>query len=438
MTDQSIKGLSPIEQSNRIHSLDVIRGIALLGILFINIIVFGLPSPNGDLINSVGLTDWNLNFWMIGNIFFEGTFRGLFSMLFGVGFILLITRGISKGLGIQVADLYYRRILWLLLFGMVHIYIMLWEWDILFPYAVFGLMLFPVRNTKPKYLFIVGVFLLTVASVKSVSDYNKESKIKKEGLIVKQLKDTNESIVLTEEQVKALDSWEKINKERKTDKQIHENVDEHLQGYLSIVKHRIVRNIFMQTTLLYTHWIWDVLSFMLIGIAFFKWRIFQGEWSNKFYVFLMILGYAIGLSVNYYETMLQVNSNFDIVEISKANQTYHLGRLFTTFGHIGFFMLFIKSGFLRFLQKALAAVGKMALTNYLMQTVICNAIFLGFGFGMFGKLQRYELYYIVIAIWVIQLICSPIWLKYFKYGPAEWVWRSLSYMKKQPFRNSSG
>ena len=149
---------------------------------------------------------------------------------------------------------------------------------------------------------------------------------------------------------------------------------------------------------------------------------------------MIVIGYAIGLSVNYYETMIEINSNFDPVEISRAGQTYQLGRLFTTLGHIGLFMLFIKSGILWFLQNALAAVGKMALTNYLMHTVICTTYFLGFSFGMFGKLQRYELYYVVIAIWIVQLIYSPIWLKYFRYGPAEWLWRSLSYKKKQPFR----
>ena len=149
----------------------------------------------------------------------------------------------------------------------------------------------------------------------------------------------------------------------------------------------------------------------------------------------MLVGYLVGLSVNYYETMIEINSNFDVVEMSKAGQTYQLGRFFTTLGHIGLFMLFIKSGILGFLQNALAAVGKMALTNYLMHTVICTTYFLGFGFGMFGKLQRYELYYVVVAIWIVQLIYSPIWLRYFKYGPAEWLWRSLSYKKRQPFRN---
>jgi uncharacterized protein len=146
------------------------------------------------------------------------------------------------------------------------------------------------------------------------------------------------------------------------------------------------------------------------------------------------VGYAVGLTVNYYETTMVYQSNWEIVTMHRAEQTYQLGRLFNTMGHIGLAMLFIRSGMLRFLQNAIAAVGKMALTNYLIHTVICNIYFMGFGFGMFGRLQRYELYYVVAVIWIFQLIYSPIWFKYFRFGPAEWAWRSLTYMKTQPFR----
>ena len=97
-------------------------------------------------------------------------------------------------------------------------------------------------------------------------------------------------------------------------------------------------------------------------------------------------------------------------------------------------MLFCQWGGLPFLRKGFAAVGRMALTNYVMQTVICNLIFLGFGLGLYGKLQRYELYYVVFGIWAVQLIASPIWLKHFRFGPLEWAWRSLTYRKLQPFR----
>jgi uncharacterized protein len=190
----------------------------------------------------------------------------------------------------------------------------------------------------------------------------------------------------------------------------------------------------MQTWFPYRIWPWDILSFMLIGMAFFKLRIFHGERTRLFYLILMITGYLVGLSVNYMETRMVLDSNFDAVIMYKADQTYQIGRLFTTIGHVGLFMLFIKSGILRFLQKSLAAVGTMALTNYLTHSIVTSIIFYGDGFSMYGKLERYELYYIVAGIWVFQLIVSPIWLRHFIYGPAEWIWRSLTYQKIQPFR----
>lgn len=434
MTSQSNIELRPTDSSSRIESLDIIRGVALLGILYMNILEFGLAGAYSDPTISGGSTGLNLIVWIIGNMFFEGTMRGLFTMLFGAGFILLTSLGERKGGGIKVADLYYRRTIWLLLFGFVHVYFMLWYNDILFPYAVFGLLLFPFRNTKPKYLVIAGLVLLSVTTLKQVLDYKNDLSIKTKGVLVEQIIQTDTTAILTVKQTTSLKTWQRFKKSKKNKEQVAKVNKANLGKYLSIVKSRISTNIEMQSKRIYVRWVWDILSFMLIGIAFFKWRIFQGERSFKFYFLLMSFGYIIGLSVNYYETMLQVNSNFDLVEMSKAKQMYQLGRLFTTIGHIGLFMLFIKSGAIRFLQKALAAVGKMALTNYLMQTILCTTYFLGYGFGMFGKLQRYELYYVVFVIWVLQLFYSPLWLKYFKYGPAEWLWRSLSYKKTQPFK----
>jgi uncharacterized protein len=173
---------------------------------------------------------------------------------------------------------------------------------------------------------------------------------------------------------------------------------------------------------------------MLLGVAFFKWNILAGQRSYKFYLLLMITGYIIGLSINYYETHLILDSNFDYLAFQKANITYDLGRVPTAIGHIGLIMIFCKIPWGKWLKSALASVGKMALTNYLMHSVICMVIFTGVGFGMFGKLQRYELLYVVLGIWIFQLILSPLWLRYFYFGPAEWLWRKLSYLNNPPFR----
>ena len=149
---------------------------------------------------------------------------------------------------------------------------------------------------------------------------------------------------------------------------------------------------------------------------------------------MVLFGYGVGLSVNYWELTTIMNSNFDFLAYSKTNITYDLGRVANVLGHVGAIMLFAKAPILAGLKRSIAAVGKMALTNYIMHSLICMIIFTGVGFGMFGKLQRYELYFVVFAVWIFQLIISPIWLKYYYFGPMEWIWRKLSYRNNPPFR----
>ncbi|GAA4955125.1 DUF418 domain-containing protein [Algibacter agarivorans] len=421
----------PTKQKSRINALDVIRGIALLGILLMNINGMGLPYAYSDPSVSGGSEGLNLQVWIVNEMLFEGTMRGLFTLLFGAGVILLTKRLENGGAGISTADIYYRRILWLLIFGLINVWVLLWHGDILFPYAIFGLMLFPFRNTSVKNLIIAGCLLICIGVLWDISDYNTDLQTQKVGLEAQVLKD--QGTELSEVQEKDLKNWGKLNT-KKTPEEVNEYIEKMHQGYWAIATEKVKMNQFMQTWFPYRIWSWDILSFMLLGMAFFKLQIFHGERSNTYYLIMLITGYLIGLTINYLETSAILDSNFDKLTMHKAGMTYQIGRLFTTIGHIGLFMLFIKSGILDFLQKALAAVGRMALTNYLMHSVITTTLFYGFGFSLFGDLQRFELYYIVGGIWVLQLIFSPIWLKHFHYGPVEWLWRSLTYNKKQAFK----
>ena len=166
-TNQHFK---PTQRGGRINSLDVIRGIALLGILLMNINGMGLPFAYSDPTIAGGSDGLNLQVWIANNMFFEGTMRGLFTMLFGAGAILLTSRLEKSGAGITTADIYYRRILWLLVFGIINVYIFLWHGDILYPYAIFGLMLFPFRNASVKNLILVGCVLISIGVLWDISD----------------------------------------------------------------------------------------------------------------------------------------------------------------------------------------------------------------------------------------------------------------------------
>lgn len=422
---------APVKASERINSLDVIRGIALLGILLMNINGMGLPFAYLDPTISGGSDGLNLLVWEINSLFFEGTMRGLFTLLFGAGVILLTSRLEKKGAGIFTADIYYRRILWLLIFGIGNVYILLWDGDILYPYAIFGLMLFPFRNTPVKKLFLVAGILVSIGILWDISDYHNKLELQKEALAIQNLQDQGQ--VISEVQESTLEEWTKF-KTKHTQEEVDELIAQMHQGYFAVLQAKIEQNQFMQTWFPYRLWVWDILSMMLVGMAFFKLGIFQGQRSNRFYLLMLLIGYGLGLSINYYETKTMIDSNFDSLVILRMDQTYQVGRILVTMGHVGLFMLFIKSGILKFLQRSLAAVGRLALTNYLMHSIVTSIIFYGDGLALYGELQRYQLYYIVGGIWLFQLIVSPIYIKYFAYGPAEWIWRSLTYQKLQPIR----
>ncbi len=199
-----------------------------------------------------------------------------------------------------------------------------------------------------------------------------------------------------------------------------------------MLTHNAPRSHYFETIYFYDHFFLDALAAMLLGMALFKSGVLTAERSNRFYGTMLAVGYVVGFAVNYREGHIIVDGAFEVLAFDHAALTYDIGRVAMAMGHIGVVMLFCKSGALGFLRTAIGAVGRMALTNYIMHTVICIFVFYGFGFGMYGSLERHELYYVVVAIWLFQLIVSPLWLARFRFGPLEWVWRSLTYWKRQP------
>ena len=167
------------------------------------------------------------------------------------------------------------------------------------------------------------------------------------------------------------------------------------------------------------------MAMMMLGMALYKLGVFNAELSFRAYLVMFVLGFGIGLSVNAYEMINSVENNYRLTFI---DSTYQIGRISTAFGYIGLFMLICKADILGWLRDSLAAVGKMALTNYLMHSVIC--LFLFVIFGWYGELRFHEYYYVVIVIWVFQIFFSRYWLGKHRYGPVERLWRSLTYKRK--------
>ncbi|MEO6685641.1 MAG: DUF418 domain-containing protein, partial [Dyadobacter sp.] len=401
--------LSPTEKVKRINSLDTIRGVALLGILLMNITGMGLYHAYDDPTVTGGATGWDLKVWWLNSMFFEGTMRGMFTMLFGAGIVLFNSRTVGNINGVSVTDAFFRRLLWLVLFGMIHNYILLWNGEVLYAYAITGMFVFALRNWNPTRLILASSVLLALMLLIYIRDYQ-GPKTKFDKATAAELK-AKKSKILTKEDSTSIQEWKsEIAEAKPSQEKINKEVKKRHEGYWDNLKSKASAAEYMETTYMYRHFFLEMAAMMLLGMALLKNGILKAEKSNRFYLIMALTGYGIGLTVNYLETSYILDSKFDVLAMARAYMSYDLGRVPTTFGHIALIMLFIKSSILPFLQRSLSAVGQMAFTNYIMHSLICNFIFLGYGFSMFGKLHRHELYYIVFIIWLLQLILSPIWL----------------------------
>jgi uncharacterized protein len=158
--------------------------------------------------------------------------------------------------------------------------------------------------------------------------------------------------------------------------------------------------------------------------------------SRRFYAWMVGLGYGLGLPLMIFDAIDLIRHRFSFDYFMRGGVFYNaFGSLVVALGHVGLLMLIVQSGALGWLTTRLAAVGRMALSNYLFDSLVCTTLFYGYGFGLFGHVNRTGLAAIVLTIWIIQLLVSPIWLKYLRYGPAEWLWRSLTYWRIQPMRS---
>jgi uncharacterized protein len=179
----------------------------------------------------------------------------------------------------------------------------------------------------------------------------------------------------------------------------------------------------------------DIFGMMMIGMGLFKLGILTLEARTQTYAAMTVAGYAIGLPINLYEAVWLMSHNFSGLAQHQASITYDLARLAQTIGHLGLLGLFLKSGIFPFFRRSMAAVGRMALTNYLSHSLVALIIFVLLGY--WGALERHQLYYIVLSVWAVQFVISPIWLKHFHFGPVEWLWRYLTYGERPPFRKGT-
>jgi uncharacterized protein len=439
MTNTTI--LTPTAGTERITIMDSLRGIAILGILLMNIPGFALPEPlcYGDLsLLGEGSSGLNFKAWYGISLTVEGTQRALFSMLFGAGIILFIARKEKNASGLAPADYFFRRQLWLLLFGLFNAFVLLWFWDILFQYAIAGMILFAFRGLSVKHLIVASVLCLCFQLARDNVDLYRDKKVIATGEMLSQ-KDTS-VVKLTALETDKMGAWTAMKeKSSKAGKQkLMEKSLEKVRGdYATFYEYQSERS--LRNELFFTYnGIWDILIFMFLGMALFKSGFLLGQANIKWYWGMCIVGLGGGMLLTWYVLQQIVHVNFSKYDYVKQVpvELYELLRSLRSVGILGLIMLLYRSGVFQWFFALMRPVGQMAFTNYLTQSFMCGFIFYGIGLGMFGQLELYQIYYVVAGMWALQIAWSHIWLKYFQFGPLEWLWRSLTYWKLQPMRRS--
>ncbi|RIV18114.1 DUF418 domain-containing protein [Fibrisoma montanum] len=434
--DQS--AIRPVLRTERIKTIDVIRGFALLGILLMNIPYFGLPFTHSTTLLNLPADHIDYQTNAVVSTVFEGTMRALFSMLFGASALLFLAKPDAPDRPYSVADYYYRRTLWLVVFGLFNAFILLWPGDILYTYGLCGLLLFPFRKMKPTRLLLIAGLCIVILLGKGLMK-GLETKQNRQGYLTA-LQLEKQKRKLTSEQTKAKEAWLGLEKRVKPDPKKDAEIIKNMRGnYAAVFTFLMPLNVKFESIKFYHDFVWDALAMIFIGMALFKLGFFSNKLSARLYLITLVAGYGIGLTLGWLAFQGQVAFVKNPGQVIDSNAfpvqaLYQIRRAATALGHASLLLLLFRSNVVPWLMQALANVGQMAFSNYLMQSMICTLIFYGYGLGYYGRLAFHELYYVVAGIWLFQIIFSAVWLRSFRMGPLEWVWRSLTYWKRQPMQ----
>ena len=409
--------LTPVNASEREQFLDLLRGFAILGIFIANLHGFSWYSP-GIAPGSPYVSDWDSNMQFLHFLFIEGKFYSIFSLLFGWGIALQFKRAADKG--INALPLVRRRLLFMLLLGGIHL--VLWPGDIVFLYAMLGFILLPLRKLSNKTLVILGV-LLTLSPILLYAAKMHWSWV-------------NIPSDLLFEAGSSLD---------KKMLPVPVNSQEDIVNYLAranwweTLKANVPGALHRYSYLFFVSRIPKVLGIFLIGYAlgrsgFYKKALQQ----KKILLFIIAGGLIIGLPANYLLARYMSENMADYFRLMpnglRKTVAYSIGVLPLSLAYAGILALLFQQNTGKKLLSVFSPVGKMAFSNYVFQTFVGSFVFLGAGLGYIARVG--PVYYTLfgIIIFLLQVVLSHLWLKKFYFGPIEWLWRSATYQKWQPFR----
>jgi uncharacterized protein len=402
---------SPTESRNRFQSIDTLRGFALLGILVPNIVSFAWPSS--AYTNPAVISDASANTaaYQATSVFFLGKFMFIFALLFGSGVIMYARKfdaaddsGKFHSKLYTGAGLWHARCAWLLFFGLIHSYLF-WYGDILTFYALAGItLLWWVRRINPKLQLLAGFTIYLLATALMFLIMRSENHAIQQGII-----DINST---------SLDPAFEIT--------------QYTGSWLDALQARLPISLYM-TFIVAPFMIPALWGIMTIGMGLTRMGILTGQRSIRFYLTAALIGIGIGLPTTII-AFGRVHQAFDIQPGHAWETVSQLIGIPLSLGYAALVIALSKWSPARFIAIPLAAVGRMALTNYFLHTILCTTFFYGYGLGYFAKVEFPQLWLVVLSVWTINIIFSMLWLRLFTMGPFEWLWRVLTYRQLVPIR----
>jgi len=405
--------------TERYQSIDAVRGFAVLGILLMNIVGMGLPT-----FAYISPTYWgghegaNLWAWAINFVLTDGKMRGLFTMLFGASMLLIADRAEGRRPG--PAATHYRRVWWLFVIGMIHAYFLFFG-DILVTYAIAGALIFPLRRLGPKALIGLGAAVLVALLAKDFAE-------------ISYLKAIQAAMAAGTTDASQISLWNEVQLLLNAPRAMGEEEVRLMRGgFLEALQARGQAAWIVQSQFMPVEEIPEAVGQMLIGAGLFRTGFFTLGWSSRAYGALIAIGYLVGAPLTAWLAWSMVRVDFEPVQRHWFEVLGAGPRPFIALAHASLLMLVVRAGALKGLMNRLEAAGRMAFSNYLMTSIITSFVFCGYGLGLYGQLERAELYWVVLGVWAFILLWSRPWLARFHYGPFEWLWRSLVMWKRQPF-----
>lgn len=404
--------------SARILGLDVTRGFAVMGILAMNIIGFAMPE-NAYLSPLVwgGTGPVDMAAWATAFVLADSKMRGLFSILFGASTLLVIQS--AEAAGRDARETHYARMLTLGLFGLIHYYA-IWYGDILFSYAVMGLLLYPLRRQGTRTLAITGVALIAVSTLLFAVQFV--------GLRLAA------TFAVTPEAVEGYQGF--VAMFSGPDDATLAELALMTGSYAGIFADRAVDQLFYPLISLVQFGM-ETLGLMCLGMALFKGGMFSGDWSLARLDRWRTIGLGLGIVVNLALLGWQFASGMDGWVVVTTTLIWSVPfDVAMSIGYAALFMGLAQRAPTHPLVQRVAAAGRAAFSNYLGTSIVMTTIFYGYGLGLFGSIARAPLYLFVLAAWAVMLLWSKPWLDRYRYGPLEWLWRSLARRQVQPLRRA--